>query len=61
MRKHKVVMTSAPNLKCRHIVHIDAEYYLKSNNWEKAYTAVLVETEKKRLHSIAVPALGTGE
>ncbi|PVD28735.1 hypothetical protein C0Q70_11329 [Pomacea canaliculata] len=60
MRKHKVVMTSAPNLKCRHIVHIDGEFYVKSNNWEKAYRAVLVETEKKGLHSIAVPAIGTG-
>lgn len=61
MHKHKRVVTSAPNLKCRHIVHIDVVFYMKSNDWKKAYTAVLQETEKRGFSSLAVPALGTGK
>lgn len=61
MHKHKRIVTSAPNLKCRHIVHIDVVFYMKSNDWKKAYTAVLQETEKRGFSSLAVPALGTGK
>lgn len=54
-------MTAAYNLKCKHILHIDATLYFKSGNWEKPYEAVLREAEKRGLQSLAVPALGTGK
>lgn len=61
MREHKRIVTSAPNLKCKHIVHLDDEFYSKSNDWQNAYTAVLQEADKSGFHSLAVPALGTGK
>lgn len=60
MARHNIVMTAAYNLKCKHILHIDALSYKKPDVWEKAYTAILQEADKKGLHSLAVPALGTG-
>lgn len=61
MRRDKIVVTSAYNLKCKNILHIDAAFYNENNKWEKAYKAVLREAAKRGLHSLAVPALGTGE
>ncbi|PVD29541.1 hypothetical protein C0Q70_08792 [Pomacea canaliculata] len=60
MARHNIVMTAAYKLKCKHILHIDALAHQKSGGWEKAYTVVLQEAEKRGLHSLAVPALGTG-
>lgn len=60
MIQHKIVVTSAYKLKCKHILHIDAMFYSKYNDWEKAYTSALQEAERLGFHSLAVPALGTG-
>ncbi|XP_025094887.1 poly [ADP-ribose] polymerase 14-like isoform X2 [Pomacea canaliculata] len=60
MVQHKTVVTAAHNLKCKHIVHLDALFYRQLSDWEKAYTAVLQEADKIGLSSLAVPALGTG-
>lgn len=59
MCRDKLVVTSAYNLKCKNILHIDAAFY--NQKWKKGYKAVLREAEKRGLHSLAVPALGTGE
>lgn len=61
MRRDKIVVTSAYKLKCKKILHIDAAFYNQKKKWEKAYKAVLQEAAKWCLHSLAVPALGTGE
>lgn len=61
MVQHKTVVTAAHNLKCKHIVHLDALFYRQLSDWEKAYTAVLQEADKIGLSSLAVPALGTGK
>ncbi|XP_070211879.1 protein mono-ADP-ribosyltransferase PARP14-like isoform X1 [Littorina saxatilis] len=53
-----VVQTKAYNLRCKIILHVDADTF--SNSWEDGIEACLKYAESKGVRSIAMPALGTG-
>ncbi|XP_059168722.1 protein mono-ADP-ribosyltransferase PARP14-like [Physella acuta] len=58
MAKDGVVLTSAPNMSCQHILHVSQDKFAK--HWDKGVTAVLAEADKAGLKSLAIPALGAG-
>ncbi|XP_059168726.1 protein mono-ADP-ribosyltransferase PARP14-like isoform X2 [Physella acuta] len=58
MAQDGVVLTSAPNMSCQHILHVSQDKFAK--HWDKGVTAVLAEADKAGLKSLAIPALGTG-
>lgn len=58
MKKDHIVVTSAPNLYCKHIIHVVAKE--TPEEWKNVIENCLYTAEKKRLESIAFPALGTG-
>lgn len=52
-------MTSSGNLSnCKHIIHVSAK---DVRGWEKVISNMLEEANKKKIGSIAMPLLGTGE
>ncbi|XP_053389477.1 protein mono-ADP-ribosyltransferase PARP14-like, partial [Mercenaria mercenaria] len=58
MRKKHLVWTSAHGIPCKHIVHVVAQD--NNKGWKSIIERCLHEAEKKKLKSIAFPALGTG-
>lgn len=58
MMRKKLVMTNAPNLKCKRIMHIDAQD--DNTGWSKIVCRCLCKAENKKMSSLAFPAFGTG-
>lgn len=52
------MVTSAPGLPCKHIMHIVAQE--AASDWANTVIQCLKKAEKKGFKSIAFPALGTG-
>ena len=52
-----IAVTSAGQLPCFHIIHIDAQY---GGDWTTIIENVLVEADSLQIESVAFPALGTG-
>ncbi|KAH9499181.1 hypothetical protein Btru_004357 [Bulinus truncatus] len=58
MEEEGVVVTSAPNLSCKNIIHVSQDKFAKS--WNEGITKVLFEADSMEAKSLALPALGTG-
>ncbi|KAH9499179.1 hypothetical protein Btru_004354 [Bulinus truncatus] len=58
MIQNGVVVTSAPNLSCKHIIHISQDQF--THNLDKGVSKVLLEAEKVGASSLALPSLGAG-
>lgn len=59
MKSEHLVVTSAPNLACKHIMHVVAQE--KGPEWRVIVKKCLEEADRNGYRSIAFPALGTGE
>ncbi|WAR21748.1 PAR14-like protein [Mya arenaria] len=58
MKKYEVVITKAPHLKCRQIMHVVA--IESPQDWRQIIVKCLERSKKKGFRSLAFPALGTG-
>ncbi|XP_052770988.1 protein mono-ADP-ribosyltransferase PARP14-like [Mya arenaria] len=58
MKKHEVVITKAPNLKCSNIMHVVAKE--SPQDWKQIVVKCLDLAKKEGYNSLAFPALGTG-
>ncbi|XP_052771698.1 protein mono-ADP-ribosyltransferase PARP14-like [Mya arenaria] len=58
MKKYEVVITKAPHLKCRQIMHVVAKE--SPQDWKQIIVKCLERAKKKGFRSLAFPALGTG-
>ncbi|KAK7479356.1 hypothetical protein BaRGS_00029434 [Batillaria attramentaria] len=58
MQKSGIVQTSAPGIKSKIILHINAESF--SNDWEEGIKLCFEEAERHGVRSLAIPAFGTG-
>ena len=52
-----IAVTSAGQLPCSHIIHIDAQH---GGDWTQIIENVLVEAVSLQIESVVFPALGTG-
>ncbi|WAR21755.1 PAR15-like protein [Mya arenaria] len=59
MKKYEVVITKAPHLKCRQIMHVVAKE--SPQDWKQVIVKCLERAKKKGFRSLAFPALGTGK
>ncbi|KAK0055299.1 poly [ADP-ribose] polymerase 14 [Biomphalaria pfeifferi] len=58
MFKDGLVVTDAPNLKCKKIIHISQDRFMK--DWSTGISKVLNEADRFGAKSLALPALGAG-
>jgi len=59
MSKKEVVVTEAPNLKCKHIMHVVAKE--SPQDWKAIIVKCLDRGKSNGFKSLAFPALGTGK
>lgn len=58
MKKHKITSTSGCGLPVQFIFHIT--YQSTSAQWKKMIGKAMKKAEDKKLNTLALPALGTG-